>query len=1526
MRNISKVFNGFLSLLLTFVCCLFLSNLSHSQTLCTGKLGATTIFKGFGSGTPIYNTAPAATFGFSTTFTIWNRANTNDGFYSIVNRIPNDFGGIWHSGALDHTPDDVNGYMLLVNGDATLGEFYRDTAVGLCQGATYEFSSYLANVFRPAGGGVPTSNAPRVRFEIRDLTNTVLYSSNSGNVATSAAFTWTKFGITFNSPSSSVILVMVSTAPAGTGNDIVIDDIAFAPCMPGATITKKVSVCENNNTNLTVDVTGNADYRFSQWQKSRDKGLTWIDTGAVITQTSGLSAYSVNLNLTNASLSEDSTLFRLILSTDPSYLTTPNSACNSISDTSLLIVNKYPILVTSDTIVCSTPIDLTLPTYTKGSTFPANTVLSYYTTLANATAGTNALTTANAKAITNTAPTGTTYFIRAATTTSPTCAVVEPITVTINPLRTLQLAPQMPVCKDSAVFTSTATIQNISGISWRKSTSAVALQTGTSTSLLVTPTITDLANDSIWIIASSTDNAAILGACPNVRDSIKVKFFDPPTIEAPADTAFCLDKALVLLPLKASMNAANEIVWSTSASVKPTPLTGLATSLAITGAIDEKIYITARTKGCRPVTDSVQVKTEVIDTIDVTGPVKVCRNNPLVDAILTTSSTAGILWQTNGGGISPNSSSNSITYTPTAAEITSASVMLKAVTLLKPGQLCPTVADSITVGVFVEPSLQLPTDTTLCFLQNPTVLGLSSVLANADSLIWRTDNAIIPNPKNGVSTSLSIPSTSSFKVFGTAYKLGCIPIVDSLIVSLETPPKASATATFTCLPNLQVDLVGAVSITNTGIWSSSGNGNFGSTTTMLTPNSYIPSKQDSTKGDVTLTLTTVGQQYCPADDTTFLWKIIPLPKASAGNDTLVCIGSIIIRKTISNPDWTYEWRTSAVGSIVGTNPSFTFQASQDSSTFLTVRNSRACVATDNSVVNIEQKPKVSATATFTCLPNLQVNLVGTSSVTGSGVWSSSGNGFFGSAATDLSPNSYIPSTQDSTKGDVTLKLTSTGQVVCAAKDTSFLWTIIPLPKASAGDDTLVCINSNINRTTISNPDWKYEWRKTASGAIISSINTFSFLADIDTTRLFLTVANSRNCVAKDSAVVATITPPTISLPTQICLYAPRTMAATITNPPASGTYEWFKNELPTGVSANSLLLDTIAKYSYRFSFKGCSSSASIFTRAIPELIVRDTSACQNANTTFIANVIPQANYFWGPSKITNGTNKFDINAGNGISNFEVLVIDQNGCRDSVFSNITIVPYPTFTLAGSDLCPDETKSITTTLNTPSIATAYTISYTWTKDGVPISAPQWETLTYNQAGNYGLTLGVKGCLASNSFQINYHPNPKINIPLVYKHCFETDPPLALVSNPFKNYVWRSETGIIDTTQSVPVAPERDSYYFLAVKNNFGCKDSTKVLVRKVCPPRLFVPNVITPESQDVNADLKIFGANYTNFEITVFSRWGEVIFNSKDPNHTWNGEYLNDKMPIGNYQWLVTYEGDTEEYKGPYKKTGDVAIVR
>jgi len=163
--------------------------------------------------------------------------------------------------------------------------------------------------------------------------------------------------------------------------------------------------------------------------------------------------------------------------------------------------------------------------------------------------------------------------------------------------------------------------------------------------------------------------------------------------------------------------------------------------------------------------------------------------------------------------------------------------------------------------------------------------------------------------------------------------------------------------------------------------------------------------------------------------------------------------------------------------------------------------------------------------------------------------------------------------------------------------------------------------------------------------------------------------------------------------------------------------------------------------------------------------------------------------------------------------------------------------------------------------------------------------------------------------------------------HKYCDESQPYVQLQSTAAAAYAWYSEAGnVISTERILRVSPNQNTSYGLKITNERGCSDSVVLFVRVVCPPRLFVPNVITPSSEDVNSNLSIYGVHYTNFEITIFSRWGEVIFNSKDPKHTWDGVYKNQNMPIGTYPWIVTYEGDSEEYRGPYKKVGDVTVVR
>lgn len=179
----------------------------------------------FGNGSPQYSTATPANFNFKTTYQQRFQPVTNDGMFSFINAIHDDFNGAWHTNATDHTGDS-NGYMFLVNADLKPGQFYNGQVDNLCVGLRYEFSVYLANICKPRG-----RINPNVLFEVRSLEgNTLLAQLNSSDIVEHNTLTWKKYGFSFIAPESSVNLLMISNARGGGGNDIVIDDIALRVC------------------------------------------------------------------------------------------------------------------------------------------------------------------------------------------------------------------------------------------------------------------------------------------------------------------------------------------------------------------------------------------------------------------------------------------------------------------------------------------------------------------------------------------------------------------------------------------------------------------------------------------------------------------------------------------------------------------------------------------------------------------------------------------------------------------------------------------------------------------------------------------------------------------------------------------------------------------------------------------------------------------------------------------------------------------------------------------------------------------------------------------------------------------------------------------------------------------------------------------------------------------------------------------------------------------------------------------------
>jgi gliding motility-associated-like protein len=109
--------------------------------------------------------------------------------------------------------------------------------------------------------------------------------------------------------------------------------------------------------------------------------------------------------------------------------------------------------------------------------------------------------------------------------------------------------------------------------------------------------------------------------------------------------------------------------------------------------------------------------------------------------------------------------------------------------------------------------------------------------------------------------------------------------------------------------------------------------------------------------------------------------------------------------------------------------------------------------------------------------------------------------------------------------------------------------------------------------------------------------------------------------------------------------------------------------------------------------------------------------------------------------------------------------------------------------------------------------------------------------------------------------------------------------------------------------------------------GCVDSANYTVVVLEELLVYVPNTFTPNNDALNNTFKPImtaGFDRFNYQLLIFNRWGEVIFESLDPDIGWDGSYNGSIMQDGVYTWKIKFgilqNEDTKEM------TGHVNLIR
>jgi gliding motility-associated-like protein len=330
--------------ILILICFLFLcTSVSYTQ-VCTGSLGDAVVNINFGTGSGIGSPLSTNT----TSYTFAAADCPNDGSYTIISNTTNCFSSSWHSLTEDHTLNDVNGYMMLVNASITPKDFYLDTVTNLCANTTYEFSAWIINVLKNSSCQ-PTPSRPKLVFNIETTTGTILGTRTTGDILETATPEWRQYGLFFTTPNAtnSVVIRITNNAPGGCGNDLALDDITFRPCGPKVT----TAVQSNNQTsfamcvNAIIPVTLNAVISSGytnpalQWQLSIDNGVSWNNITGATTSTYNFSNTAVGVYQ-----------YRLLIAEAGNI---GNTNCRIASNITTVTISDLPVVTaTSNSPVC----------------------------------------------------------------------------------------------------------------------------------------------------------------------------------------------------------------------------------------------------------------------------------------------------------------------------------------------------------------------------------------------------------------------------------------------------------------------------------------------------------------------------------------------------------------------------------------------------------------------------------------------------------------------------------------------------------------------------------------------------------------------------------------------------------------------------------------------------------------------------------------------------------------------------------------------------------------------------------------------------------------------------------------------------------------------------------------------------------------------------------------------------------------------------------------------------------------------
>ena len=366
-------------------------------------------------------------------------------------------------------------------------------------------------------------------------------------------------------------------------------------------------------------------------------------------------------------------------------------------------------------------------------------------------------------------------------------------------------------------------------------------------------------------------------------------------------------------------------------------------------------------------------------------------------------------------------------------------------------------------------------------------------------------------------------------------------------------------------------------------------------------------------------------------------------------------------------------------------------------------------------------------------------------------------------------------------------------------------------------------------------------------------------------------------------------------------------------------------------------------YKWTISYDDCVTESTVTIKsnktdayAGEDVVVYDPEAMLNANN------VGELNAIW---TLVGGAGEFDdptffnplvTGLNNGINTFR-WIIEVEGCTSYDDVSVEYRPVPD---AGFITDNDEGCWPMDVLFTNYSVGVQNRDYHWDFGDGNFSGDQNPQHTFEVAGNYSVTLTVPGPDGiEGRYQkiIRVHDHPDAAFSVMPEEVYVPGDEVRFfdLSVDAVDYLWDFGDGN-HSTEAHPVHEYTESGLYdvmLHVTNEYGCEDSTVIQGAVTAISKGFIkfPNAFRPrpdggsshQASETNILFRPVYRDVDSYEIQIYNRWGQLIYQSTDINEGWNGLYKGQLAPQAVYVWKVsgTFVNGEE-----FRETGSVLLVR